>query len=72
MTIQERWDKIQNFLDIKGDVVMLGYTAAIIYKTIFHGLNPSDAVAYSAAVGAFGYSKGKKCKPETLNANSNS
>lgn len=64
MSLKERWDKIQDFLDVRGDVVMLGYTAAIVYKTIFHGLNPSDACAYSAAIGSFGYSKSQKYKKD--------
>lgn len=67
MTLQHKWNQIQEFLDIKGDVIMLGYTTVIIYKTISHGLTSSDAIAYSAAVGTFGYSKGKKCKQEPLN-----
>jgi hypothetical protein len=70
MTPKEIWDKVQDWLDIKGDVVMLVYTGAIIYKTLQHGLNPSDAMAYSAAIGALGYSKGSKCKPTNLNGNS--
>lgn len=56
-SINGYWKFIQRILDIDGDVVMLGYTVAVIYKTLHGGLNPSDAAAYSAAVGIFGYSK---------------
>lgn len=55
------WDYIQGLLDIDGDVVMLGFTAAIVYKILHHGLNPSDAAAYASAIGCFAYSnKGPK------------
>lgn len=55
--LKQLWDYAQSILDIKGDVVMLGYTTAIVYKTLHGGLNPSDAAAYASAVGIFGYSK---------------
>jgi hypothetical protein len=55
------WDYIQSLLDIDGDVVMLGFTGAVIYKILHHGLTPSDAAAYASAIGCFAYSnKGPK------------
>lgn len=57
MSALEIWKEVQEFLDVDGDTVMLGYTVAIVYKTLHGGLNPSDAAAYATAVGMFGYSK---------------
>lgn len=57
MTVLDVWKKVQEFLDVDGDTVMLGYTVAIVYKTLHGGLNPSDAAAYATAVAMFGYSK---------------
>lgn len=54
------WDYVQSILDIDGDVVMLIFTSAVVWKLLHGGLNPSDAVAYTSAVGCFAYSnKGK-------------
>lgn len=50
------WDYIQGLLDIDGDVVMLAFTAAVVYKILHGGLNASDAAAYTSAVGCFAYS----------------
>lgn len=55
------WDYVQSLLDIDGDVVMLVFTAGIIWKILHAGLNASDAAAYASAVGCFAYSnKGTK------------
>lgn len=54
--IKQEWDYLQSLLDIDGDVVLLIYTAAIVYKTLHSGLNVADATAYSAAIGSFAYS----------------
>lgn len=54
--LQIIWDKIQKFLDIDGDVVMLGFTGAVIYKMLYGTLTPSDAAVYASAVSAFAYS----------------
>lgn len=55
------WDYVQSLLDIDGDVVMLAFTAAIIWKVLHGGINASDAAAYASAVGCFAYSnKGTK------------
>lgn len=56
-TINGYWKVVQRILDVDGDTVMLGYTIAIVYKTLHGGLNGADAAAYATAVGAFGYSK---------------
>lgn len=59
--IKDWWEYIQNLLDVNGDVVMLVFTSAVIYKLVQQGLSPSDAAAYGTAVGCFAYSnKGKK------------
>lgn len=60
MSALDIWKKVQEFLDVDGDTVMLGYTVAVIFKTLHGGLNPSDAAAYATAVGMFGYSKAVK------------
>lgn len=55
------WEWIQARLDLSGDVVMLAFTAAVVYKILHAGLNASDAAAYASAVGCFAYSnKGPK------------
>jgi len=54
--IKKVWDYVQSLLDIDGDVVMLFFTAAIVYKILHGGLNVSDAAVYSSAVACFAYS----------------
>lgn len=61
--LKAAWDTLQSFFDLDGDFVMCLYTGAIVYKTLHAGLNPSDAAAYAAAVGAFGYSNTHTGKP---------
>ena len=56
MRLKTYWQYIQSLLDLDGDVWLGVFTAAIIYKILHGGLNPSDSVAYSAAIGAFAYS----------------
>lgn len=59
--IKAYWDYIQSLFDIDGDVVMLGFTGAVIYKMLYGVLTPSDAAVYASAVTAFAYSnKGPK------------
>lgn len=59
--IKGAWDYLQSLLDIDGDVIMLGFTAAVIWKILHGGLGASDAAAYASAVGCFAYSnKGTK------------
>lgn len=60
MRAKQWWDYIQSLLDIDGDAVMALFTAAIVWKIIHLGLNPSDAAAYVSAVGVFGYSNVNK------------
>ena len=50
------WDFIQSLLDIDGDVVMLIFTGAVIWKILHGGLNLNDAAAYGSAVTCFAYS----------------
>lgn len=59
--VKAYWDWVQSLFDIDGDVIMMLFSFAIIWKILHHGLNVSDAAAYSAAIGAFSYSnKGKQ------------
>lgn len=50
------WEWIQDMLDVNGDVVMLGFTGAVVYKLLYGRLTPSDAAVYSSAIAAFAYS----------------
>lgn len=50
------WEWLQARLDISGDVIMLGFTGAIVYKMLYGTLTASDAAVYSSAVVAFAYS----------------
>jgi len=54
--IKQIWDYIQSLLDVDGDVVMLAFTAAVIWKILHKGMNPSDAAAYGSAIACFAYS----------------
>ena len=56
MKFKRAWEYVQELLDINGDVVMLAFTSAVIIKILKVGLTPSDAAAYSAAIGCFAYS----------------
>ena len=61
MTLKERWDQIQAFLDISGDVWMGLFTTIILVRLIlvlkgYAPLTPSEAATYSSAVAAFAYS----------------
>lgn len=56
LKIKAGWDYIQSLLDIDGDVVLLAFTGAVIFKILHGGLNASDAAAYASAIGAFAYS----------------
>lgn len=58
--LQYKWQELQKYLDIDGDAVMFVYTAAVIWKMLHHGLDNADAMAYGAAIGALGYSKGAR------------
>lgn len=58
--IKHYWDYVQSFFDIDGDCVMALFTAAIVWKILHRGLNPSDAAAYGSAVAVFGYSNVNK------------
>ena len=60
--IQAGWDRLQDFLDISGDVWLGLFTAAIVARVVLvlrgHGpINMAEATAYGSAVGAFAYSK---------------
>lgn len=54
--LKEWWDYIQSLLDVDGDVVMLLFTAGVLYKMMLGTLTATDAVVYSSAVGCFAYS----------------
>ena len=61
--VKAYWDYLQSLLDIDGDVVMLGFTGAVIYKMLYGTLTPSDAAVYASAIAAFSYSNVGKMKP---------
>ena len=55
------WNRIQDFLDVSGDVWMGLFTALILVRIICvlkgsQQLNSSEAAAYGSAVVAFAYS----------------
>lgn len=55
------WEYIQGLLDVNGDVIMLAFTSAIIWKVLHGGLSMSDAGAFASAVTCFAWSnKGPK------------
>lgn len=59
--IQAVWDKVQDLLDIEGDVWMGFFTAFILWRilAVLSGHAPltnAEAGAYSSAVAAFAYS----------------
>ena len=56
MKFKQYWDYIQSLLDIDGDVIMLFFTVAVVYKILHVGMNASDAAAYASAVACFAYS----------------
>ena len=56
MKFKQYWDYVQGLLDIDGDVIMLFFTAAVVYKILHIGMNASDATAYASAVACFAYS----------------
>lgn len=59
--LKSGWDYLQGLLDLDGDVVMLAFTAAVIWKILHGGLNVSDSAAYASAVTCFAWSnKGTK------------
>ncbi len=66
MDIQAIWNKIQDFLDVSGDVWMGALTATAIFRVIYAAfghapVTPAEAAIYGSAVTAFAYSnKGPK------------
>lgn len=59
--IQGVWNKIQDLLDISGDLWMGLFTALILVRIVYvlkggRPLTPSEAACYGSAVGAFAYS----------------
>lgn len=55
-TFKFYWEYVQGLLDVNGDVIMLMFSAAVVFKILKVGLNPSDAAAYASAITAFAYS----------------
>lgn len=60
--LMEYWQKLQEFLDVRGDVILLGFTGAIVFKILHGGLTVADATAYSSCIVAFAYSNVGKPK----------
>lgn len=65
--LQAIWDKVQDLLDVRGDVVMLAISSAFILRIVaalspkFAPINASEAAFYASAIGAFAWSnKGPK------------
>ena len=64
--LQGLWNKIQDFLDISGDVWMGALTATVIFRVIYAAfghvpITPAESAIYASAVTAFAYSnKGPK------------
>jgi hypothetical protein len=56
MKFKAAWEYVQGLLDLNGDVVMLVFSGAVMWKILHVGLNPSDAAAYASAVACFAYS----------------
>lgn len=60
------WNYIQDLLDVRGDVVMLAFSSAMIFRVMYSAfghaaLGPSEAAVYASAITAFAYSnKGPK------------
>lgn len=55
-TIKLWWDWLQSLLDIDGDVVLLAFSAVVMWAIVKGVLNTAGAAAYASAVGAFAYS----------------
>ncbi len=66
MNIQVFWNKIQDFLDISGDVWLGLMTATVVFRWVYAALGhvpmtAAESAAYASAVTAFAYSnKGPK------------
>jgi hypothetical protein len=64
--LQALWNRIQDFLDISGDVWLGLMTATIVFRWIYAALGhapitAAESAAYASAVTAFAYSnKGPK------------
>lgn len=61
------WDKIQDLLDVRGDVVMAAMSSVFIARVAlsawsrFPAITASEAAFYASAIGSFAYSnKGPK------------
>jgi hypothetical protein len=65
-SIKKYWEYIQDLLDVRGDVIMMAFSSAMIFRVLWSSfghapLGPSEAAAYASAIGAFAYSnKGPK------------
>jgi hypothetical protein len=55
--LKKIWDYLQDLLDVKGDVVLLAFTGAMIYKILYGGVTGPDCTAYSVCVSCFAVSK---------------
>jgi hypothetical protein len=64
--VRVAWEYIQDLLDVRGDVIMLAFSSAMIGRIVLSAfghapLTASEAAAYASAIGAFAYSnKGPK------------
>jgi hypothetical protein len=61
MDLQTLWNKIQDFLDISGDVWLGLMTATVVFRWVYAALGhipmtAAESAAYASAVTAFAYS----------------
>lgn len=64
--IKNGWEWVQDLLDVSGDSIMAVFTGVLIFRLMYTALGhaaitPAEAMAYSSAIAAFGYSN--KLKP---------
>lgn len=64
---KQLWDKIQDLLDVRGDVVMMAMSSVFILRIAMSAwskyppITASEAAFYASAIGSFAYSnKGPK------------
>jgi len=58
------WEYLQDLLDVNGDVIMLCFSAVILYKIHYHVVTQWDAAVFASAIAAFAYSN--KGGPKSL------
>ena len=59
--IKQAWSYVQDLLDVRGDVIMMGMSSVFIARVALAafgkpGINASEAAMYASAISAFAYS----------------